>query len=97
MNLSDLDYPLPKELIAQRPLAQRDASRLLVVDRSRGSLADRSFSDISEILHAGDVLVLNDTKVFPARILGKKKMTGDRKSTRLNSSHSAKSRMPSSA
>ena len=75
MKLSDFDYPLPKELIAQRPLARRDASRLLVVDRSNGSLTDRSFSDISEIFHAGDILVLNDTKVFPARILGRKKKT----------------------
>ncbi len=75
MKLSDLDYPLPKKLIAQRPLARRDASRLLVVDRSSDSLVDRSFSDIPDYFNEGDVLVLNDTKVFPARIIGKKKKT----------------------
>ena len=76
MNLNDLDYSLPKELIAQRPLAQRDASRLLVVDRSNGSLTNRLFSDIPDYFREGDVLALNDTKVFPARIIGKKKKTG---------------------
>ena len=72
----DLDYLLPKELIAQRPFSQRDASRLLVVDRSDGSLSDRSFSNILDYFHERDVLVLNDTKVFPARLIGKKKKTG---------------------
>ena len=76
MNLSDFDYPLPKELIAQSPLAGRDQSRLLVADRKTGSLSDRHFSDILDLFSAGDVLVLNDTKVFPARVLGKKKETG---------------------
>ncbi len=75
MNLSDFDYPLPKELIAQKPLSTRDASRLLVIDRKSGELHDRYFSDIIEYLPAGDVLVLNNTKVFSARILGKKKKT----------------------
>lgn len=83
MNLSDLDYPLPKELIAQRPLGKRDASRLLVADRSANAgarraepLRDRIFSDIVEYFKPGDVLVLNDTKVFKARLLGRKKGTG---------------------
>ena len=76
MNLSDLDYPLPKELIAQKPLATRDASRLLVVDCSKKSLEDRIFTDILDYLSAGDVLVLNNTKVAKARVLGKKKGTG---------------------
>lgn len=76
MKLEDLDYPLPKELIAQSPLQKRDASKLLVADRKTGHLADRFFSDLLELIPAGDVLVLNDTKVFPARILGKKKLTG---------------------
>ncbi len=75
MKLSDLDYDLPKELIAQKPLSQRDASRLLVVDRKDGGLLDRRFSDIEEYFSPGDVLVLNDTKVFAARLLGKKKET----------------------
>ena len=73
--MNDFDYPLPKELIAQSPLPKRDASRLLVADRKKGSLADKHFFDLLEHLSAGDVLVLNDTKVFPARILGKKKKT----------------------
>lgn len=75
MNLSDFDYPLPKELIAQRPLEKRDASRLLVADRKSGELIDRHFSDIKDYLQAGDALVLNDTRVYPARLLGKKKKT----------------------
>ncbi len=82
MNLEDFDYPLPKELIAQKPLAQRDTSKLLVVDRkglvgaySCTPLHDKHFSDILEYIPTGDVLVLNDTKVFPARLLGKKKVT----------------------
>ncbi len=76
MRLEDFDYPLPKELIAQKPLEKRDSSRLLTVDRKTGVLADRNFSDILEFFSPGDVLVVNDTKVFPARILGKKKGTG---------------------
>ncbi len=76
MKLSDLDYSLPKELIAQRPLDERDASRLLVVHRKENRLEDRVFTDILSYFKKGDVLVLNDTKVFKARILGKKKITG---------------------
>jgi S-adenosylmethionine:tRNA ribosyltransferase-isomerase len=75
MKLSDLDYDLPKELIAQKPLSPRDASRLLVVDRKDGALADRRFSDIVDYFSAGDLLVLNDTKVFAARLVGKKRET----------------------
>ena len=75
MILSDFDYPLPKDLIAQRPLAKRDASRLLVADRKTKSLADKQFMDIAGYLSAGDVLVLNNAKVFPARLLGRKKIT----------------------
>ncbi len=76
MKLSDFDYPLPKELIAQRPLEKRDASRLLVAERKTGQISDKNFSDLTELIPAGDLLVINDTKVFPARILGKKKGTG---------------------
>ncbi len=78
MKLEDFDYPLPKELIAQEPLAKRDASRLLVIDRQKKTLENKLFSDIVDYVPAGDVLVLNDTKVFPARLLGKKKLTGGR-------------------
>ncbi len=76
MNLSDFDYPLPKELIAQQPLAKRDSSRLLVAHRKTKTLEDRIFSNIVDYFSPEDVLVLNDTRVFKARILGKKKGTG---------------------
>jgi S-adenosylmethionine:tRNA ribosyltransferase-isomerase len=76
MDLSDLDYPLPKDLIAQRPLDKRDSSRLLVAHRKDTGLEDRVFSDVLDYLKPGDVLVLNDTKVVKARVLGKKKGTG---------------------
>ena len=73
--LDGWDYPLPKELIAQKPLSQRDQSRLLVVDRKSKKLENKIFSDIAHYFKSGDVLVLNDSKVFPARVLGKKKKT----------------------
>lgn len=76
LKTSDFDYDLPEELIAQHPLAQRDASRLLVYDRKTGSVAHRVFHDLPGYLNAGDVLVLNDTRVIPARILGNKTDTG---------------------
>jgi len=68
----DFDYPLDERLIAQRPLARRDASRLLAVRRATDSLEDLSFSSLPSLMEAGDVLVLNDTRVFPARLLGRK-------------------------
>lgn len=68
MRPDDLDYTLPPELIAQRPLEARDASRLLVVERATGVLHDRRFGDLGEWLRAGDVLVLNETRVRPARL-----------------------------
>jgi S-adenosylmethionine:tRNA ribosyltransferase-isomerase len=70
------DYELPEELIAQYPSERRDASRLLVCDRVAGSLCDRQFSDLPEYLHKGDVLVLNDSRVMHARLLGIKQETG---------------------
>ena len=76
MLLSDYDYDLPKELIAQRPAERRDESRLLVVDRKTGALAHRRFRDIVEFLRAGDLLVLNDTKVLRARLLGRRATGG---------------------
>jgi S-adenosylmethionine:tRNA ribosyltransferase-isomerase len=69
---SDFDYHLPPEQIAQTPAARRDRSRLLVVDRASGALAHRVFSDLPEYLSPGDALVVNETRVFPARLLGRR-------------------------
>ena len=76
MKLSDFDYQLPDSLIAQRPLARRGASRLFVVDPDSHAFSDRKFSDIVEFLSPGDLLVLNDTKVVPARLYGQKSSGG---------------------
>ena len=75
LKVSDFYYDLPKELIAQDPLAERSASRLLVLDKKSGEITHRSFSDIKEYLTPGDCLVLNNTKVIPARLLGRKEET----------------------
>jgi len=72
LSTSEFDYDLPSRLIAQRPAPLRDDSRLLVLDREAGTLADRRFPDFLEYPAPGDVLVLNDTRVFPARLLGRK-------------------------
>ena len=76
MNVSDFDYDLPEELIAQDPLADRSSSRLLVLDKRSGDIHHRVFRDIVEELNAGDVLVINNTRVIPARLYGKKADTG---------------------
>lgn len=76
MKLEDYDYELPKDQIAQRPLAKRADSRLLLVDRSKGGWEDLRFIDVVEYFKPGDALVLNDTKVIPARIIGKKPTGG---------------------
>jgi S-adenosylmethionine:tRNA ribosyltransferase-isomerase len=76
MRLSDFDYQLPDELIAQEPADPRDASRLLLVSRHGGPLSHRRFADLPEILRAGDLLVMNDTQVIPARLLGQKESGG---------------------
>jgi S-adenosylmethionine:tRNA ribosyltransferase-isomerase len=68
MLVSDFHFELPPELIAQRPPAERGSSRMLVMHRESGMLADRSFADLAEYLHAGDVLVLNNSRVIPARL-----------------------------
>jgi len=68
-NLDEYDYFLPKELIAQQPATRRDASRLLFVSRESRSFGDRAFADLPALLQPGDLLVLNDTRVFPARLL----------------------------
>jgi S-adenosylmethionine:tRNA ribosyltransferase-isomerase len=70
MLLSQFDYDLPVELIAQEPTHERDASRLLVLERRSGALQHRTFADLPEYLRTGDVLILNDTKVLPARLYG---------------------------
>lgn len=70
MRISDFDYHLPEELIAQEPLEKREASRMLVVDRKTGNYADEQFRDLPSFLLPGDVVVLNNTKVFPARLFG---------------------------
>lgn len=71
MLISDFDYDLPQDLIAQEPLAERAASRMLVVDRAGGTFTDNMFTAFPDQLRAGDVLVLNNTKVFPARLIGR--------------------------
>ncbi len=76
MQLSDFDYRLPERLIAQTPLDERGASRLLVLDPARQSYADASFADFSRQLEAGDLLVFNDTRVIPARLFGQKASGG---------------------
>lgn len=76
MKLSDFHYELPQELIAQAPLKERDAARLMVVDRSRGDISDHVFRDIAGYLKKGDCLVLNDTRVVPVRLLGKRRTGG---------------------
>lgn len=76
MNIEDYNYNLPEELIAQSPILNRSDSRLLVMDRESGVYEDKIFKDITSYLKKGDVLVLNDTKVLPARIFGIKAETG---------------------
>jgi S-adenosylmethionine:tRNA ribosyltransferase-isomerase len=73
---SDFHYDLPEELIAQAPLPQRSASRLLVVDAAEKTFADRAFTDLIDYLRAGDLLVFNDTRVIPARLFGRKETGG---------------------
>ncbi len=76
MNKSDFYYELPEELIAQTPIEPRDASRLLVYDRSTNTIEHKHFYDLPDYLHKGDVLVINNTRVLPARIYGVKAVTG---------------------
>ncbi|TNU94782.1 tRNA preQ1(34) S-adenosylmethionine ribosyltransferase-isomerase QueA [Eggerthella lenta] len=76
MKTSDFDYELPPELIAQEPAAERDGCRLLVMDRATGELEDRIFRDIVDYLRPDDLLVVNETRVMPARLLGAKRGTG---------------------
>lgn len=76
MRTSDYDYPLPDERIAQQPVEPRDASRLLVLDRTTGALTHRTFRDVAALIPPGDAIVLNTTKVFRARLLGHRESGG---------------------
>ena len=76
MKTADFDYDLPQELIAQDPLKQRDSSRLLILDKETGERTHKIFHDIIDYLHEGDCLVINNTKVIPARLIGEREGTG---------------------
>src|SRR2546430_10964377 len=76
MRLAELDYPLPEALIAQVPAPERAAARLLVLERGGGPLRHARIGDLPAFLHAGDVLVLNDTRVIPARVYGRRPSGG---------------------
>lgn len=76
MNVEEFDYHLPESLIAQTPLKNRDQSRLLVLSRKTGNIAHKHFTDIMDYFETGDTLVLNDTRVMPARLFGLKEETG---------------------
>jgi len=78
VHISDFDYELPEELIAQHPLPKRDASRMLIVNRATRAFEDKHFVSLPDYLRAGDCLVLNNTKVFPARLLGRRFPTSGR-------------------
>jgi S-adenosylmethionine:tRNA ribosyltransferase-isomerase len=73
MLLEEFDYQLPPELIAQRPLAPRDTSRMMVLKREAGTFRDQAFRDLPQVVEPGDLLVFNNTKVFPARLLGRRR------------------------
>ena len=75
MKVEDFDYELPEELIAQTPIEKRDESRLLVLDKETGKIEHKKFYNIVDYLEKGDTLVLNDSKVLPARLVGLKEET----------------------
>ncbi len=75
MKLSDFKYPLPRNLIAKYPLPNRESSKLMVVNRKDESIESKKFTDILDYFNKGDILVMNDTKVFPARLFGRKEKT----------------------
>ncbi|MBD7911515.1 MULTISPECIES: tRNA preQ1(34) S-adenosylmethionine ribosyltransferase-isomerase QueA [Clostridium] len=76
MKVTDFDFHLPEELIAQHPLEKRDQSRLMVLDKNTGEIEHKKFYDIIDYLEKGDTLVLNNTRVMPARLIGEKENTG---------------------
>ena len=76
LKASDFDFYLPEEQIAQHPLEKRDESRLMVLDKKTGEIEHKKFYDIIDYLNKGDTLVLNNTRVMPARLIGEKETTG---------------------
>ena len=76
MKTSDFNFHLPEELIAQHPLEKRDTSRLMVLDKATGEIEHKHFYDVLNYLNPGDTLVLNNTRVLPARLIGEKENTG---------------------
>ena len=78
MHISEFDYELPAELIAQQPLERRDASRMLEVSRATQTWHESTFASFPELVRAGDVVVINNTRVFPARLLGQRHPSGGR-------------------
>ncbi len=78
MHISEFDYELPEELIAQRPLERRDASRMLILNRETQSWQDAKFADFPQHIRADDVVVVNNTRVFPARLIGQRDPSGGR-------------------
>ena len=78
MFLSDYNYELPEELIAQHPLDERGGARMLLIDRERGEWQDSQFAELPSYIRAGDVVVINNTRVFPARLVGRREVTGGR-------------------
>jgi S-adenosylmethionine:tRNA ribosyltransferase-isomerase len=90
MKTSDFDFNVPQELIAHEPAAERDHSRLMALDRARRTIEHKHFYDVVDYLSPGDLLVLNDTKVMPANLVGKKEGSGARVEVLLVSSHGAR-------
>src|SRR4051812_39737141 len=78
MKIADFDYELPAELIAQTPLEQRDASRMLVLDREKQTRTDSSFKEVTRYLQKNDVVVVNNSRVIPARLIGRREESGGR-------------------
>ena len=78
MRITDFDYQLPEELIAQQPLEKRDASRMLVLNRTTRDWRDTQFAELPSYVNAGDVVVVNNTRVFPARLVGTRELSGGR-------------------
>ena len=76
ITLSRFDYHLPKNLIGQKPIKPRDSARLLILDKKTGRIQHKKFFNIIDYLKLGDILVLNDSKVIPARLIGKKETGG---------------------
>ena len=92
MKTSDFNFHLPEELIAQHPLEKRDTSRLMVLDKATGEIEHKHFYDVLNYLNPGDTLVLNNTRVLPARLIGEKENTGGKREFLLLSLSSSSSR-----